>query len=341
MQVSPSVPISQMNKIASIEIITAIDSIPGADSIQVASVLGWKVVVKKDQFKPGDKCIYIAIDSIVNKDYVQYKFLEKVNYRIRTVRLRNQVSQGICFPITDFGINPDHYQVGEDVSSLVGAEHYEAPIPPSLAGDMVGFLPGFLKRTDETNIKGVPELLNEFTGKLCYITTKYDGTSSTYYTNNSKFGICGRNVEFKETTINTLSRINEKYGIKDKLLSLGENIAVQGEVYGPGIQGNRLGVDDHSLVLFSAYDINKSEYYGYDKLKDTCLKLGLPLVVPIWCGVFNFTITQLQDMANNLKYSNGSPAEGIVIRPIDMVYNPVLGGHLSVKIISETFDLQK
>lgn len=328
------------NKVATIERVLAVNPIPGADAIEVASVLGWKVVVKKGQFKPGDWCVYIAIDSIVNKDLPQYKFLEKVNYRIRTVRLRGQISQGLCLPLSDFGLE-GRGDIGDDVSAIVGAEHYEAPLPPELAGNAKGFLPDFLKRTDEINLKGLPALLTEFEGKGVYITTKYDGTSSTYYTRDGQFGFCGRNVEFKEDTVNTFSRIVEKYDIKNKMLKLGFNIAIQGEVVGPGIQGNNLGLKEHELVLFSLFNIDKHEYLGHHDLLDVARALDIRTAETIYSGPFKFTIADLQKIANELKYPNGKPAEGIVIRPIVQEYSPLLGGHLSAKIISETFDMAK
>ena len=85
-------------KLASIQTISEINPIPDADAIEVARIKGWNVVVKKGEFQVGDKCIYCEIDSILPEtDWTE--FLRKSNFRIKTVRLRGQISQGICFPI--------------------------------------------------------------------------------------------------------------------------------------------------------------------------------------------------------------------------------------------------
>lgn len=113
-----------MRTLASIQVIKDIQPIPGADSIDVATVEGWKVVVKKDEFKVGDKVVYIEIDSIV-PDIPEFEFLRPRKFRVRTIKLRGQVSQGLIVPIT---ILPGKYQdkeVGFDVTDILKIEKYE------------------------------------------------------------------------------------------------------------------------------------------------------------------------------------------------------------------------
>ena len=84
--------------LASIETISELNPISGADKIEVARIKGWNVVVKKGQFEVGNKVVYCEVDSIL-PERPEFEFLKDKHYRIRTVKLRGQVSQGICFPL--------------------------------------------------------------------------------------------------------------------------------------------------------------------------------------------------------------------------------------------------
>lgn len=88
-----------MRKLASIQKIIGLEPIEGADNIMKAKVLGWELVIKKGEYAVGDFCIYCEIDSVLpNKP--EFEFLKSKNFRIRTIRLRGQISQGICFPLS-------------------------------------------------------------------------------------------------------------------------------------------------------------------------------------------------------------------------------------------------
>jgi RNA ligase (TIGR02306 family) len=76
------------NNLATVQEVTEIQPIVGADQIEVASVLGWKCVVKKGDFKVGDKGIYICIDTIV-PEVPQFEFLRRVNFRVKTVECKS------------------------------------------------------------------------------------------------------------------------------------------------------------------------------------------------------------------------------------------------------------
>ena len=120
-----------MRKLVSIQEIKDIKPIENADKIEVVKVLGWNVVVKKDEFKIGDKIVYAEIDSLF-PEKEEFEFLRDRHFRIRTIRLRGQVSQGICFPMD---ILPEgNYEIGDDVTKILGVTKYEPPIPACLSG---------------------------------------------------------------------------------------------------------------------------------------------------------------------------------------------------------------
>lgn len=91
-----------MRKLATIREIKDIQPIEGADRIEVATVDGWQVVIKKGEFKVGDKIIYIEIDSIV-PEREEFEFLRDRKFRVRTIKLRKQISQGLIMPLSILG----------------------------------------------------------------------------------------------------------------------------------------------------------------------------------------------------------------------------------------------
>jgi RNA ligase (TIGR02306 family) len=168
-------------KIATIEKILEVNVHPNADKLSLAKVNGWQVCIKKDEYKQGDFCVYVTVDSIVN-DCAQYEFLRNKHFRIKTMKLRGAISQGIIFPlsiITEFGNDLNSIwngsDVGIEVSNLIGINHYEKPISPQLAGHAKGHRPSWIRKTDEDNIKSNPGILAELHNKPYYITCKVDG----------------------------------------------------------------------------------------------------------------------------------------------------------------------
>ena len=111
-----------MRKLASIQKIRDIQPIPKADRIELATVLGWKVVVKKGEFQIGDLCVYCEIDSVF-PEMEKYEFLRNDQFRIRTKKLRGQISQGICFPLNS--LPNGNYQEGSDVTELMNVKKHE------------------------------------------------------------------------------------------------------------------------------------------------------------------------------------------------------------------------
>lgn len=183
--------LKNMRKLATIQRITALNPIPNADAIELASILGWKVVVKKGEFHVGSLVVYFEIDSLMPQR-PEFEFLKNSNYRIRTLRLRGQISQGIAFPLDILPIEVKWHveelersritlhdladsPIGFDVTEELGIEKYEAPIPAELAGDAKGALPSFFQVTDEDRIQILPHIPEQHAGKPFIATEKLDG----------------------------------------------------------------------------------------------------------------------------------------------------------------------
>ena len=90
-------------ELAYVVLIDGIEPIPGYDRVETAIVGGWHIIVQKDQFKIGDPAIYFEIDSRVPKDKECFAFLEKRNYKIKTLKMCGTISQGLLMHASDFG----------------------------------------------------------------------------------------------------------------------------------------------------------------------------------------------------------------------------------------------
>lgn len=112
-----------MRKLASIQKIVDIKPIEGYDRVEYAIILGWGVLVKKNEFKVGDKCVYIEIDSQVPSDNPAFEFLSKKKYRIKTLKMCGVVSQGIAFSLSSLGL--DDLPIGTDVTDKLHITKYD------------------------------------------------------------------------------------------------------------------------------------------------------------------------------------------------------------------------
>jgi RNA ligase (TIGR02306 family) len=335
-----------MRKLASIQKIKALEPIEGADSIEKASVLGWQLVVKKGEFTIGDMVVYCEIDSLMpNKP--EFEFLKPRGMRIRTVRLRGQVSQGICFPLT---ILPKDFQIAEDAdcTEVLGITKYEPPMPACLSGIAKGKFPSFIPKTDETRVQVLQRLLDKYKGEKCYVTEKLDGSSATYYVKDGEFGVSSRNLELIEDPVNSFWKVARQMDIENKLRSIGKNISIQGELIGEGIQDNKLKLKGQTVMFFNAFDIDRFEYLNFVEFNNLFNKIELP-IVPIVTLDYELendieAIIKMATIKSNILKDVW--AEGIVIRPYTEKIDLLLSnenfnnGRVSFKAINPEFLLK-
>jgi RNA ligase (TIGR02306 family) len=264
-------------KMATIRKIDEIRPIEGADAIEAAVVGGWVVVIKKGEFKAGDLAVYLEIDSWVphavapflSKGQEPREFNGVKGERLRTVKLRGQVSQGLLLPIeTAFPGSDRRFwwsQVNVDISERLGIQKWEAPIPAQLAGDVEGNFPTVVPKTDQERIQNLTEELKTWQGNSAFtweVTEKLDGSSMTVFVHGDREGVCSRNWALKETAGNTLWAVARREQLIEKVRQTGRNLALQGELIGEGIQGNAYNVKGQDFRLFDIYDIDRGEYLG-------------------------------------------------------------------------------
>jgi RNA ligase (TIGR02306 family) len=257
-----------MRKMATIRKIDTLRPIEGADAIECAIVGGWTVVTKKGEYQPGDLAVYCEIDSwipipvapFLQKGDRTHEFEGVAGNRLRTMKLRGQLSQGLLLPIP----NAIQFTEGEDVSELFGIVKYEAPVPAELAGEVKGMFPTVIPRTDQERVQNLKYELSEWLteDELHWeVTEKLEGSSMTVYVRDGEVGVCSRNLDLKPNADNSLWRAANKYNLPTKLVGIGRNIAVQGELVGNGIQGNIYQMRDQDFLVYDIYDIDAGRYF--------------------------------------------------------------------------------
>lgn len=340
-----------MRKLASIQVVNEIRPIENADAIECVVILGWTVVAKKGEFKVGDKCVFFEIDSILPNEE-KYSFLdykEEYNgYRLKTVRLRGQLSQGLALPINIFDI-PEDIEVGTDLTEQLKIRKYEPPVPEE-TGAKSSSRVWEIPKTDEERYQSNPALVEALKGKKYYASVKLDGTSTTIILNfnednEPEVNVCGRNTCYIESANNKYWAVTMKYSMKEKILDYynktGKRLAFQGELIGPKIQGNKMGLTENDLYIFNVWMADGKQPFEKCDL-DTSLKMakdfGLNFVPIELTGEFVYTSDELQDLTKikyNKYFPNAKPSqniEGLVFRSIDM--------KVSFKVVSNEFLLR-
>jgi len=340
-----------MRKLATIQKIKEILPIEGADAIELAIVNGWKVVVGKNVgHKVGDSVVYCEIDSFLPVKE-EFEFLRKTSYkkmsdgsegfRLKTIKLRGQVSQGLIIPIDvllKYGICEDDVYEGLDVSGMLGIIKYEPPMPAELSGTAKGLFPGFISKTDEERVQNLTEEYKEWvkSGKRFYVTEKLDGSSATFYYKDGEFGVCSRNLELLETEGNTFWRVARELDLENKMRDFGVNISLQGELIGEGIQGNPYKIKGQTVRFFNLFDIDLHQYHSFHMFEPIVKsQFGLE-TVPILDKNFTLpeTIEEILSYADAKSELNPNfDREGVVIRSMDR--------KISFKVISNKFLLNE
>ena len=336
-----------MRSLVTIQSVSEVKPIQGADFIELVVIKGWQCVAKKGEFKPGDLCVYFEVDSYLPIDE-RFEFLRKTSYRnndymgegfrVKTAKFRGEISQGLALPVSACP-EASGCADGADVTDILKVRKWEMPEQVGNAGITIGDRPFGIPATDEMRIQSMPEFLEHFIGKPYYISTKMDGTSCTVYVKDGKVGVCGRNGEYKEDTETcSMWAYVYKNNLKEKLISLGEDIALQAEFCGAGIQKNRLRLFEPDLYVFDLIKIGDGDRLkkcGLDEILSYCDKLGIKSVPIEETGdSFSYTLPELIERAKG-KYASGLDKEGIVVRTRE--YGRVGNDKLSFKVINNDF----
>jgi hypothetical protein len=351
--------------LASIQKVLNVTPIDGADAIETAHVLGWQVVIKKGEYKVGDLCCYIQIDTVV-PETEQFDFLRERKYRVRTIKLRKQISQGLIIPLP-----LGKWKEGDDVTEIVGVKKYEKPdnnperfekprMPkvwykkwfyifkynflykafPALRRKQRSKFPTHLVGiTDEERIQNMPQVLRTHQGKEFVVSYKLDGSSITVIHSKvmgrSKFRICSRRFELhdKKNDWHKVFTANDFASEIKKLVDhfKTNDIIIQGEAVGK-FNGNHHNLPTEKIMLFNIY-VNGKRLNQRDFL-DTCKRLSIPHCPLYKTVILNHTLEQILKESEIRDLLNPSAeAEGLVWRCVE--------DNTSFKVINNNYLLKE
>lgn len=275
----------QERKLASIRVVNSVAPIANSDFLSVVHVDGWMVVAKRGEFNAGDRGVFFEIDSFLPVTE-RFEYLRKAcfvthpelgeGFRLKTVKLRGQISQGLILPLSEFPELPADIAEGTDVTAALGVRKYEVPEAqpgvwraPSGAQAAKTFMPfpHFVRRTDQERIQNCFREIAADPARLgakYEVTMKLDGTSTTIYMREGVFGVCSRNYQLRPAEEGEPESpywlIAQRMGLEERMRRVGRNVAVQGELLGPKIGVNREKLPDLKLFVFDVFDIDRQTY---------------------------------------------------------------------------------
>lgn len=361
-----------MRKLVTHRTITDIKEHPNADAIELAIIDGWQVVTKKGEFQKGDSCCFFEIDSFLPADDDRFEFLRKSGIkkdesgqeriRLKTVKLRKELSQGLALPWYLF---PEFHDLDDlediDMASLINVIKYERPEPK--VTNASGYFPDILKKTDEDRIQNMYiRLKHNYLSDLFVPTLKLDGSSCTvtylsedhqhYWKNETPVDgnaidvcshaagdkiaeviVCSRNLQLKYDENSHFWKAAIESEVPTSLENWGrfhnKSLAIQGEVIGPGIQGNKEKVNNFQFWVFNIFDIETQSYWSWGSVKDFCQDHRLNLVPEVSEIASPFTDMTFEELLKHAdgKSLNANKREGVVWKKVN-------DGNVSFKVIS-------
>ncbi len=334
---------------ASLQRIKSVEYHNNADSLDVARVLGYKAIVKRDQYKTDDLIVFIEPDTVL-PDVPWTAFYRAKSNRVKAIRLRGVWSMGIIESVANVGYDGPLTE-GLDISEILGVTKYDPPAPQDLnVSGPYGF---GIPKTDEERYQGLESLPY---GELCDVTLKIDGQSwSALYRQHTDIAmdgadssieniedkaIGGRSFLYKLDCDNNYTRNERKYQVLDRLSAFcrerGTSLCIRAESYGNGIQK---GVHNpHSrhpldLAFYSTWLIDERRYARKGDpfyIFDIAPLMGLP-TVPVLEKDVILTPELIAKYDEGIETIAGQPFEGVVIN--------WSGG--SFKIINKAYDAKK
>lgn len=362
-------------KLASIASIATCDPIPDTERLSVATMVGkgWRVVTARGEFSPGDLAVYFEIDSFLPADDERFAFLRerclrrfvsksgqvlREGIRIRTAKLRGVISQGLLMPVAAF---PEvaGLAVGEDATELLHVEHYdevsESMRPATggnpVSGDAYGRFPSdYIPKTDEERIQNLADYFTTMKGRRFEVTEKNDGSSVTMFLSptidaENPFGVCSRNLRLKPVSdsgaVPIPWKMAEKYGAQSAIsaanVSASAELAFQGELVGPGVNGNRDGYRDYEWHVFRVWDIKAQRFLLPSEARFICKAVGFDYVPVIAEEMPVFD--ELADMDAVLRFAEGKTAAGHERE--GLVFKSVSEPFVSFKAVSNRYLLKE
>lgn len=326
-------------KLARVVVIDEVIKHPNADALDLCTVGGWVVVSQRGLYQPGDKACYFEIDSWVPHSVAPFlskgkepKVYEGVpGERLHSIKLRGELSQGLLIPMRELPVDfCQEPQEDEDLTETLGVLKWERPVNAQLQGLARGNFPHFLRKSDQERVQNIKRAylaavadVEEFN-----VTIKLDGSSFTAFLkadgDEVRTGVCSRNLELKvdeDNAENAFVKTFNQYELDSILRHIynvdKRQLAFQGEMCGPGIQGNFEGLKDTQLFIYNVFDIDKQQYLLPGEARHLCSDYGLQMV-PTFSRrmLLPATIQEVLELADGESGLFGKYREGLVFKSL-------------------------
>jgi hypothetical protein len=332
---------NNMRKLATVRKISNIRPIENADAIEVCSIDGWNVVIKKGIHKEGDLAVYIEVDSLLDENNPVFEFMRPRGFKVKTIKLRGQISQGLIIPLKEFEDILIIHQLaeGDDLTKILKISKFEVDDDLLEAQEVKEDEKGFkrmlirkirkmlgIKKTDKKKYgaKGFPTHLVSKTDekrvqnfsksitpdKSFIVTEKLDGTSATYVLEKKKgffkpkyeFYICSRNLRISENDVTSkYVKIAKKYGIRERLMEMMEHENKKMKECVISLQGEIVGQG----IQKNRYE-KELEFYAFTLTKNGVRENFCDSLDLLWKYDGEFpTIKQVPIISSSHRFSSG------------------------------------
>ncbi len=336
-----------------------------ADSLEIAKIDGFQSIVRKGQFETGDQCVYIPEQAIVPQWVLERTGLKE--NRIRPIRLRGVLSQGICLPIDGYELMYEeshgvygaygtysaygyidingkriYLEPDKDLSSELGITKYEPPIPIHMQGEVESYpLKSF--NFDVENIKKYPSIFKE--GDDVVVTEKLHGTFCVIWFENgeafiSSKGLASKGLYFKDNDRNKDNLyLRSTWGIVKKLIMNNcPDMIICGEIFGKGVQDLDYGCPVPDFRIFDIYRMDMTPMV-WMSITIFARDMDINIVPVLYMGPYKEELKLLATGSTTLNSTH--IREGIVIRSYNPYWCPELNGYSRLKVINDDYLTRK
>ena len=311
-------------KLASVQKIANLSPLDQKNLFQKAQILGWNVMVDANVYSVGEKVIYFEADALLPAKKKWTKGIKPKNLRIKTKEQYKEVFHGAIMKldtlnkVENFDKKIEDLEEGFDLTEIMEVTKFEED-PEEVAKEEAKKFPGdIIEKSDEIRLQSNPKYLEIFEGKEFYSSLKYDGSSGTFliHPQTKKFMVCSRNIVIdKDEKKNIYWDIANKYDIEKKLEKFEGKYAIQGEIYGPKINKNRLEEKEIKIAVFTIKNIKDNYYLDFKELVQVCKDLDLPMVEVVEEGIFKYkTVEEMVEKSKGFYPNTKYPREGLVYR---------------------------
>lgn len=357
--------------------IRQINEHPNADSLVIAKIYDWDVVVKKGDFNVGDEVLYIPVDSILSPELESKVFgpdskIKLNKSRIRSIKLRGQISQGLAVKPSLIGFKG---VLEENYAETLGVVKYEPPeyeLPKQMqvkATKKKNKHSHFKEYSKLEHFKYFDRVIQD--GEIVYVSAKLHGTNARYGWAPTEINTLFKRIKkflgllpeyefvWGSRTVEISSKPDKKHvgvnipsqGVNfgdvytkmihqyDLMNKIPKGRTIYGEIVGDGIQANYpygCGKGEHRLFIFDVMDSNTLKYLNYEDFKKEVDSMELDKVPELYVGPWDKeVISKLRDGTDL-----GCVREGIVVKPVVERSTPSLS-RLALKWISDAYYLMK